>query len=142
MTTTLLLLRLSSPMLVSPTTLPATCYRRYSERHHWQIGGVAVTSTAAELNILVLVLPRWTATELNPQLRWLCRYHDSAELPARCDQWCANPADSKTADGDNVNNLVGVTSADSGRVEVPQNNGADNYLFLVVDSSRRFYQSY
>ena len=39
--------------------------------------------------------------------------------------------DAKTADGDNVNNLVGVTSADS----VPQNNGADNYLFLVVDKA-------
>ena len=39
--------------------------------------------------------------------------------------------DAKTADGDNVNVLVGSTSADT----VPTNNGADNYLFLVVDKS-------
>ena len=31
--------------------------------------------------------------------------------------------------GDNVNRLIGVTSADT----VPTSNGADNYLFLVVD---------
>ena len=50
-----------------------------------------------------------------------------AELPARCDQR-VDPA--WHADGDNVNNLVGSTSADT----VPTT-GADNYLFLVVDKS-------
>ena len=39
--------------------------------------------------------------------------------------------DAKTADGDNVNVLVGSTSADT----VPTSAGADNYLFLVVDKS-------
>ena len=40
--------------------------------------------------------------------------------------------DTKTVDsGDNVNGLVGTTSAET----VPQSNGADNYLFLVVDKS-------
>ena len=37
----------------------------------------------------------------------------------------------KTADGDNVNVLVGNTSADT----CPTSGGADNYLFLVVDKS-------
>ena len=40
--------------------------------------------------------------------------------------------DAKTADGDNVNNLVGSTSA--GTVPV-DGNGDDNYLFLVVNKS-------
>lgn len=40
--------------------------------------------------------------------------------------------DAKTVDsGDNVNGLVGTTSAEA----VPTSNGADNYLFLVVDKS-------
>ena len=40
--------------------------------------------------------------------------------------------DAKTVDsGDNVNGLVGTTSAET----VPQSGGADNYLFLVVDKS-------
>ena len=40
--------------------------------------------------------------------------------------------DAKTVDsGNNVNVLVGATSAET----VPQSNGADNYLFLVVDKS-------
>ena len=93
-----------------------------------QIGGVAVTSTAAELNILDGVTS--TATELNlldgcvattTQLNYLQGVTSGVQTQL----------DAKTADGDNVNNLVGVTSADS----VPQNNGADNYLFLVVDKS-------
>ena len=93
-----------------------------------QIGGVAVTSTAAELNILDGVTS--TAAELNlldgcvattTQLNYLQGVTSGVQTQL----------DSKTADGDNVNNLVGVTSADS----VPQNNGADNYLFLVVDKS-------
>jgi len=40
--------------------------------------------------------------------------------------------DAKTVDsGDNVNGLVGTTSAET----VPQSGGVDNYLFLVVDKS-------
>ena len=40
--------------------------------------------------------------------------------------------DAKTVDsGDNVNGLVGVTSAET----VPTQGGSDNYLFLVVDKS-------
>ena len=40
--------------------------------------------------------------------------------------------DTKTVDsGDNVNGLIGTTSAEA----VPQSNGSDNYLFLVVDKS-------
>ena len=93
-----------------------------------QIGGVAVTSTAAELNILDGVTA--TATELNlldgcvattTQLNYLQGVTSGVQTQL----------DAKTADGDNVNNLVGVTSADS----VPQLNGADNYLFLVVNKA-------
>ena len=93
-----------------------------------QIGGVAVTSTAAELNILDGVTS--TATELNlldgcvattTQLNYLQGVTSGVQTQL----------DAKTADGDNVNNLVGSTSADT----VPTNNGADNYLFLVVDKS-------
>ena len=95
-----------------------------------ELGGVAVTSTAAELNILDGVTS--TATELNlldgcvattTQLNYLQGVHQVAE-------W-STQLDAKTADGDNVNNLVGSTSADS----VPQLNGADNYLFLVVNKA-------
>ena len=39
--------------------------------------------------------------------------------------------DAKTADGDNVNVLVGTTSAET----CPTSGGVDNYLFLVVDKS-------
>ena len=93
-----------------------------------QIGGVAVTSTAAELNILDGVTS--TAAELNlldgcvattTQLNYLQGVTSGVQTQL----------DAKTADGDNVNNLVGSTSADT----VPTNNGADNYLFLVVDKS-------
>ena len=93
-----------------------------------QIGGVAVTSTAAELNILDGVTS--TATELNlldgcvattTQLNYLQGVTSGVQTQL----------DAKTADGDNVNNLVGSTSADT----VPTNNGADNYLFLVVDKA-------
>ena len=93
-----------------------------------ELGGVAVTSTAAELNLLdgvtattaelnILDGVTATAAELN--------YVDGVTSAIQ------TQLDAKTADGDNVNNLVGSTSADS----VPQNNGADNYLFLVVDKS-------
>ena len=93
-----------------------------------QLGGVAVTSTAAELNILDGVTS--TAAELNlldgcvattTQLNYLQGVTSGVQTQL----------DAKTADGDNVNNLVGVTSADS----VPQLNGADNYLFLVVNKA-------
>ena len=93
-----------------------------------ELGGTAITSTAAELNILDGVTS--TATELNlldgcvattTQLNYLQGVTSGVQTQL----------DAKTADGDNVNNLVGVTSADS----VPQNNGADNYLFLVVDKA-------
>ena len=40
--------------------------------------------------------------------------------------------DAKTADGDNVNNLVGTTSSETVPVD---GNGDDNYLFLVVNKS-------
>ena len=93
-----------------------------------QIGGVAVTSTAAELNILDGVTS--TAAEINlldgcvattTQLNYLQGVTSGVQTQL----------DSKTADGDNVNNLVGSTSAEA----VPQDSGADNYLFLVVDKS-------
>ena len=74
-----------------------------------------VTATTAELNILDGVTA--TATELN--------YVDGVTSAIQ------TQLDAKTADGDNVNNLIGSTSADS----VPQNNGADNYLFLVVNKA-------
>ena len=70
-----------------------------------QIGGVAVTSTAAELNILDGVTS--TATELNlldgcvattTQLNYLQGVTSGVQTQL----------DAKTADGDNVNNLVGV----------------------------------
>lgn len=87
-----------------------------------------VTSTTAELNILDGVTA--TATELNlldgcvattTQLNYLQGVTSGVQTQL----------DAKTADGDNVNNLVGNTSADS----VPQSGGSDNYLFLVVDKS-------
>ena len=87
-----------------------------------------VTSTTAELNILDGVTA--TATELNlldgcvattTQLNYLQGVTSGVQTQL----------DAKTADGDNVNNLVGNTSADA----VPQSSGADNYLFLVVDKS-------
>ena len=52
--------------------------------------------------------------------------HNSTELPARCEA-----IDTKTVDGDNVNNLVGILLLKL----FLQSNGADNYLFLVVDKS-------
>ena len=93
-----------------------------------QIGGVAVTSTAAELNILDGVTS--TATELN-LLDGVTATTTELNYVDGVTSSIQTQLDAKTADGDNVNNLVGVTSADS----VPQNNGADNYLFLVVDKA-------
>ena len=79
------------------------------------LDSVNVTSTAAELNILDGVTA--TAAELN--------YVDGVTSNVQ------TQLDAKTADGDNVNNLVGVTSAET----CPSSGGADNYLFLVVDKS-------
>ena len=92
------------------------------------VGGTPITSTAAELNILDGVTS--TAAEINlldgcvattTQLNYLQGVTSGVQTQL----------DSKTADGDNVNNLVGSTSAET----VPQDSGADNYLFLVVDKS-------
>ena len=55
-------------------------------------------ATATELNLLDLVLTA-TTTQLN--------------YMRRCDFGIQTQLDAKTADGDNVNNLVGVTSADT-----------------------------
>ena len=74
-----------------------------------------VTSTTAELNILDGITA--TTIELN--------YVDGVTSNVQ------TQLDAKTADGDNVNVLVATTSAQT----VPQNNGADNYLFLVVDKA-------
>jgi len=93
-----------------------------------QIGGVAVTSTAAELNILDGVTA--TATELNlldgvTATTAELNYVDGVTSNVQ------TQLNAKTADGDNVNVLVGSTSADA----VPTDSGSDNYLFLVVDKS-------
>ena len=93
-----------------------------------QIGGTAVTSTAAELNILDGVTA--TAAELNlldgvvsttTQLNYLQGVTSGVQTQL----------DTKSETGDNVNVFVGSTSAQT----VPQDGGADNYLFLVVDKS-------
>ena len=75
-----------------------------------------VTSTAAELNILDGVTA--TTTELN--------YVDGVTSSIQ------TQLNAKTADGDNVNNLVGDTSAGTCPVD---GNGDDNYLFLVVNKA-------
>ena len=74
-----------------------------------------VTATTAELNLLDGVTA--TTTELN--------YVDGVTSSIQ------TQLNAKTADGDNVNNLVGNTSADT----CPTSGGVDNYLFLVVDKS-------
>jgi len=75
-----------------------------------------VTSTAAELNILDGVTA--TAVELN--------YVDGVTSNVQ------TQLDAKTNDGDNVNVLVGTTSAQTVPVD---GNGDDNYLFLVVNKA-------
>ena len=95
------------------------------------MGGVpAVTSTAAELNILDGVTFLLQLRNLNlldgcvattTQLNYLQGVTSGVQTQL----------DAKTADGDNVNNVGWLTSADS----VPQLNGADNYLFLVVNKA-------
>ena len=75
-----------------------------------------VTATTAELNLLDGVTA--TTTELN--------YVDGVTSSIQ------TQLNAKTADGDNVNNLVGNTTADTCPVT---GGGVDNYLFLVVDKS-------
>ena len=120
-----------------------------------QLGGVAVTSTAAELNILDGVTA--TAAELNildgvtstaAELNILDGVTSTAAELNILDGVTATTAelnyvdgvtsnvqtqlDAKTNDGDNVNVLVGTTSAQTVPVD---GNGDDNYLFLVVNKS-------
>ena len=76
----------------------------------------AITSTPEELNVLDGITA--TVTELN--------YVDGVTSAIQ------TQLDAKTADGDNVNNLVGDTSAGTCPVD---GNGDDNYLFLVVNKS-------
>ena len=76
----------------------------------------AITSTPEELNVLDGITA--TVTELN--------YTDGVTSNIQ------TQLDAKTADGDNVNNLVGDTSA--GTVPV-DGSGDDNYLFLVVNKA-------
>ena len=120
-----------------------------------QLGGVAVTSTAAELNILDGVTA--TAAELNildgvtstaAELNILDGVTASAAELNLLDGVTATTAelnytdgvtsniqtqiDSKVATGANVNTLVGTTSAQTVPVD---GNGDDNYLFLVVNKA-------
>ena len=120
-----------------------------------QLGGVAVTSTAAELNILDGVTS--TAAELNildgvtstaAELNILDGVTSTAAELNILDGVTATTVelnytdgvtsniqtqlDAKTNDGDNVNVLVGTTSAQTVPVD---GNGDDNYLFLVVNKA-------
>ena len=120
-----------------------------------QLGGVAVTSTAAELNILDGVTA--TASELNvldgitstvAELNILDGVTSTAAELNILDGLTATTVelnyvdgvtsnvqtqlDAKTNDGDNVNVLVGTTSAQTVPVD---GNGDDNYLFLVVNKA-------
>ena len=81
----------------------------------FNIDGTTVTSTPAELNVLDGITA--TTTELN--------YVDGVTSNVQ------SQLDTKSETGDNVNVFVGSTSAET----VPQDGGADNYLFLVVDKS-------
>ena len=76
----------------------------------------AITSTPEELNVLDGITA--TVTELN--------YTDGVTSNIQ------TQLNAKTADGDNVNNLVGDTSAGTCPVD---GGGNDNYLFLVVNKS-------
>ena len=120
-----------------------------------QLGGVAVTSTAAELNILDGVTA--TAAELNildgvtataAELNILDGVTSTATELNLLDGITATTVelnyvdgvtssiqtqiDSKVATGANVNTLVGTTSAQTVPVD---GNGDDNYLFLVVNKA-------
>jgi hypothetical protein len=76
----------------------------------------AISSTPEELNVLDGITA--TVTELN--------YTDGVTSNIQ------TQLNAKTADGDNVNNLVGDTSAGTCPVD---GSGDDNYLFLVVNKS-------
>jgi hypothetical protein len=120
-----------------------------------KIGGVAVTSTAAELNILDGVTS--TAAELNildgvtstaAELNILDGVTSTATELNLLDGVTATTVelnyvdgvtsniqtqiDTKCATGANVNTLVGTTSAQTVPVD---GNGDDNYLFLVVNKA-------
>ena len=120
-----------------------------------KVGGVAVTSTAAELNILDGVTA--TAAELNvldgitstvAELNILDGVTSTAAELNILDGVTATTVelnyvdgvtsnvqtqiDSKVATGANVNTLVGTTSAQTVPVD---GNGDDNYLFLVVNKA-------
>ena len=120
-----------------------------------KIGGVAVTSTAAELNILDGVTS--TAAELNildgvtstaAELNILDGVTSTATELNLLDGVTATTVelnyvdgvtsniqtqiDAKCATGANVNTLVGTTSAQTVPVD---GNGDDNYLFLVVNKA-------
>ena len=120
-----------------------------------KIGGAAVTSTAAELNILDGVTS--TAAELNildgvtstaAELNILDGVTSTAAELNILDGVTATTVElnyvdgvtsdiqtqinSKVATGANVNNLVGTTSAQTVPVD---GNGDDNYLFLVVNKA-------
>ena len=88
-----------------------------------------VTSTAAELNILDGVTA--TATELN-LLDGVTATTAELNYVDGVTSNIQTQLDAKTADGDNVNVLVGTTSAQTVPVD---GNGDDNYLFLVVNKS-------
>lgn len=120
-----------------------------------KVGGVAVTSTAAELNILDGVTS--TAAELNildgvtstaAELNILDGVTSTATELNLLDGVTATTVelnyvdgvtsniqtqiDSKVATGANVNTLIGTTSAQTVPVD---GNGDDNYLFLVVNKA-------
>ena len=120
-----------------------------------KVGGVAVTSTAAELNILdgvtstaaelnILDGVTSTAAELNildgvtataTELNLLDGVTATTVELNYTDGVTSNiqtQLDAKTNDGDNVNVLVGTTSAQTVPVD---GNGDDNYLFLVVNKA-------
>ena len=120
-----------------------------------KVGGVAVTSTAAELNILdgvtstaaelnILDGVTSTAAELNildgvtataTELNLLDGVTATTVELNYVDGVTSNiqtQIDSKVATGANVNTLVGTTSAQTVPVD---GNGDDNYLFLVVNKS-------
>ena len=120
-----------------------------------KVGGVAVTSTAAELNILdgvtstaaelnILDGVTSTAAELNildgvtataTELNLLDGVTATTVELNYTDGVTSNiqtQIDSKVATGANVNTLVGTTSAQTVPVD---GNGDDNYLFLVVNKA-------
>ena len=106
-----------------------------------QIGGAAVTSTAAELNLLdgvtsttaelnILDGVTSTAAEINlldgvTATTTELNYVDGVTSKVQ------TQLDTKSETGDNVNVFGGTTTGQT----VPQEGGEDNYLFLVVDKS-------